>query len=315
MKRLNLNINGAKRGLPYPTKDLQVIVYNQTYEDGGTTYLRTSTGIGIPKVSGTGLDAIWDFSVLNDERFDKSNATYWGDSLDEYFYYNELRPYDAKLKDFHYKFLNEQVTFDNTCFLKAQATTETSNVIDNIDVLLIYSLSLIDNDLIKVKTYCDIQSFEEELNLNSECESLLNMFDFRMDAEYLETYESKTNVIKFTATGTSNCYFAFEKLNALSSGDIIKIQLSVFFGSGNILSDGMYIRDASNGEIFYRESVSLGEWVDIEVLDYEVQNNGGNVFYPYIYPDVSQLNTIGDVVYVNHYRVLKQYVDFYQKKN
>ena len=77
----------------------------------------------------------------------------------------------------------------------------------------------------------------------------------------------------------------------------------------------MYIRDASNGEIFYRESVSLGEWVDIEVLDYEVQNNGGNVFYPYIYPDVSQLNTIGDVVYVNHYRVLKQYVDFYQKKN
>ena len=60
---------GIGIGLPfnkrssYPTVGLDIIVYfNSTYEDGGTTYVQTSKGIGLPVISGTGLDRIIDYT-------------------------------------------------------------------------------------------------------------------------------------------------------------------------------------------------------------------------------------------------------------
>jgi len=171
---IGVGIGMKKRGLLYPTAGLQVIVYNQPYEEEGTTYLRTSIGVGIPKVSGTGNDTIWDFSVLNDDRFDKSNATYWGTTLDDWFYYDALNPYHSKLKDFHYKNLNAQVTFDNQMFLKAEASENTSNVLVKKDKLLIYEIEKDGNDLIKLRKYIGIQS-------SFIGENLFNNFDFEVD--------------------------------------------------------------------------------------------------------------------------------------
>src|SRR6056297_1548296 len=110
---------------PYPTAGLQVVVYaDSTYEEEGTTYLRTSIGVGIPKVSGTGNDTIWDFSVLNDARFDKGSYVGNAYGLPEYYdfpfvniYYDdtsETTRYYWKLTDFHYaNFLAQSLLLDN----------------------------------------------------------------------------------------------------------------------------------------------------------------------------------------------------------
>jgi hypothetical protein len=94
---------------PFPTADLS-FAWLGGYD--GDDLVNTK-GTNIPYVSGSGLDAIYDFSVLSDVRLDKSNATYWGASLNSWFYYNPLRPYDAKLKDYHYKYYFYQMASDN----------------------------------------------------------------------------------------------------------------------------------------------------------------------------------------------------------
>jgi hypothetical protein len=153
--KLGLSNNLVKSGMIklFPEEDLAFAWFGQ-YDD---TSLVNTLGSNIPYVSGSGLDAIYDFTILSDIRFDKSNATYWGESVDAYFYYDEENPYHAKLKDFHYKYLNAQVTFDNTFFLKAKATTDTSNTIDSIQALLIYSTTQEDANLSRLKTYIGIQ--------------------------------------------------------------------------------------------------------------------------------------------------------------
>src|SRR6056297_1647666 len=85
MLNLNLNINGAKKGLPYPLKDLTVHLTMQTYEDDGTTYYVNSRGPDIPVVGQDGGEDILDFSVLEDVRLDKSDATYWIQPLINWF--------------------------------------------------------------------------------------------------------------------------------------------------------------------------------------------------------------------------------------
>jgi hypothetical protein len=152
MLNINANINGARKGLLYPTAGLQVIVYNQPYEEEGTTYLRTSIGVGIPKVSGTGNDTIWDFSVLNDARFDKSNATYWGSTLGDWFYYDTFNPYHGKLKDFKYYELNNQVQSKNQIFAKSSYDSDGYIATDRI---LVYSEELISSNLNKALIYCN----------------------------------------------------------------------------------------------------------------------------------------------------------------
>jgi len=173
---LNANINGAKRGLPYPTAGLDVIVYNSTYEDGGTTYYRTSKGIGLPVISGTGLDTIIDFSVLlvggkKDLRFNKNayvGSSYTDDEGNPLpanynfpfvgIYYDSANPYYWKITDFAYAvILAQSLLVDNMFFLKATATTNTSNVIATWDKLFIYTTALADNNLTKIKNYIGIQ--------------------------------------------------------------------------------------------------------------------------------------------------------------
>jgi hypothetical protein len=135
-----------------PSTEGSVFYWTGKY-DG--TDLVNEVGTNVPLVSGTGLDAIYDFSVLNDDRFDKGAVIgnglglpeYYNSPLDPYFYYDgtsqTTRRY-WKLKDFHYFYVQQQTDItprllNNWAFLKASATTDTSNVLSSVSELVIYS--------------------------------------------------------------------------------------------------------------------------------------------------------------------------------
>lgn len=135
----------------------------------GGNLINTLGGTSIPYVSGTGLDQIFDFSVLNNDRFDK--GSYIGNSfgLPEYYNFPYVGIYyDAtsattrhywKITDFALAVFNAQsITLDNQIFLKALATTNTSNIIASWSELLIYSIALTGNNLSEMKTYIGIQN-------------------------------------------------------------------------------------------------------------------------------------------------------------
>ena len=192
---------GIGIGLPfnkrssYPTVGLDIIVYfNSTYEDGGITYIQTSKGIGLPVISGTGLNRIIDFSPLNDVRFDK--GSYVGNSYGLPATYNfpyvgiyydatsEATRYYWKSTDFAYAVILEQsLLVDNMFFLKATATTDTSNVLATVDRLFIYSTALAYNDLAKMKTYIGIQNdfYGDNIAINGGGESTTDWIDSNSD--------------------------------------------------------------------------------------------------------------------------------------
>src|SRR6056297_29582 len=129
----------------YPSADLEhQLNLNNTYESEGTTYVRNSSGTDIPVISGTGTDMILDMSVLEDDRFDKSNATYWIQPLNDWFYYDSENPYHYKLTDFHYRYWENAMASDNNfCFGKFTYDDES---IDSIQSVLIYSAIQTENN-------------------------------------------------------------------------------------------------------------------------------------------------------------------------
>lgn len=160
---------GKSGGSPFPTAGLTVYLTMQTYEDEGTTYYVNTKGNDVPVVGTDGGEDILDFSVLNDDRFNKGAVVgnaggfpeYWDSPWNAYFYYDDTSAatlYHWKIKDFHYAYILEQsASVDNVFFLKALATTDTSNVIASIQKLLIYSAAQTSTNLAKLKTYIGIQ--------------------------------------------------------------------------------------------------------------------------------------------------------------
>ena len=168
---LNLNINTnfarRRRGV-IPTENLQ---YNYSQSAEGADLVDSlGNGVDVPFVSGTGLDQLFDFSVLNDDRFDK--GSYLGNALalPEYYdfpyvgvYYDPTSATTRnywKLIDFAYAVILAQtydVAIQNNYFLKATATTDTSNVIDSVEELLIYSVAQVNGNLSQLKSYIGIQ--------------------------------------------------------------------------------------------------------------------------------------------------------------
>lgn len=156
---------GAKN---YPTQNLQGR-YVQLIE--GADLINTRGGVSIPYISGAGLDQIFDLSVLNDDRFDKGSYVGNAYGLPEYYNYpyvgiyyddtSETTRHYWKLTDFHYaNILAQTVDTDiqNNYFLKALATTDTSNTITSISELLIYSVAQTGAALTQLKTYIGIQA-------------------------------------------------------------------------------------------------------------------------------------------------------------
>ena len=248
MINLNINSNISKKATAsFPTAHLTCLLNMSTYESEGTTYYTNTKGNDIPVVSGTGLDIILDFSVLNDVRLDKSNSTYWGSSLNAYFYYDALNPYHFKLKDFHYKKFNAQVTFGNTCFLKANATSATNNVIESVQALAIYSVEQVDK-LARIKTFIGIQPYFES-------ENLVNNGTFDSETGWIlganwSILDGKLKAIEVAGGGTSLAYqtMNFDVGDSYRSkitmsddaGGTFKISMGGNSPSSNMSSNGVY---------------------------------------------------------------------------
>ncbi len=215
----------------FPTENLtgRYIQYSE-----GEDLIDLLGGVSIPFVSGSGLNQIFDFSVLNDDRFDKGARIgnslglpeYYNDPLDAYFYYDgtsqQTRRY-WKLKDFHYFYMQQQTDItprllNNWCFLKAKATSNTSNEINTIQELLIYStwiggtgdyVQVLNGEqteaaLTKLRKYIGIQDdfYGDELVLNSNLENWTND-----DPDiYTISNESVNNYITENANGARFVY-------------------------------------------------------------------------------------------------------------
>src|SRR6056297_3278543 len=168
MLNLNLNINGAKKGLPYPLKDLTVQLTMQTYEDDGTTYYVNLHGHDIPVVAQDGGEDILDFSVLEDDRFNKGAVVgnsegfpeYWDSPWNAYFYYDDTSAatlYHWKIKDFHYAMLQVQAdrsVLQDVFFLKSKGTE--TELVDSATGLYIYENAQTGNNLAKILNHCGI---------------------------------------------------------------------------------------------------------------------------------------------------------------
>jgi len=196
---------GGGVGASYPTENLDIIIYNTTYENGGTTYLKTSTDVGIPKVSGSGLDTIWDFSVLNDVRFNKSNAAYWGATLGDWFYNDTENPYHGKLKDYHYRELENQIESEsNTIFAKLIYEDE---VLQRVDRILVYESALTGNNLSKAQNFSRIFEYGNDYIYIGENEKALMLFlsgnfDFENNLLLDESINENNASIVQSACGT-----------------------------------------------------------------------------------------------------------------
>jgi hypothetical protein len=223
-----------------PTAD--VFLWTGKYDGNDLVNSKGANGI---YVSGTpfSLDAVYDFSGLNDERFNKLNATYWGSSIDPYFYLNPARPYDSKLPDFHYKFLNEQVTFDDTFYLKATATSDTSNVINGVQELHVFSTVQTGDNKSNLKTYIGLQPDhlgpEEVSNWDFSSSSNWNLGSgYTISGGFLVASGTGDQCTNITSFVLNELYLTEMKLVDVTQG-VIRPELGTTNGT-NRDADGVY---------------------------------------------------------------------------
>ena len=169
---LNFNYNLRKSGVLRPPNQSDLGFWWRGELDG--TDLVNTVGTNVPKVSGTGLDTIYDFGVLSDTRLDKGSYVGNAFALPENYdfpYPSEIYydPTNAttrsywKLPDFHYFFIQAQMDIapqliNNIYFLKANATTNTSNILDEVNELLIYDTEQTGNNVTTLKKYIGLQN-------------------------------------------------------------------------------------------------------------------------------------------------------------
>lgn len=201
--------------LKYPTTNL-VGRYVQVSE--GTDLINAKGGVSIPYISGSGLDQIFDFSVLGDVRLNKSNTTYWGSSINSWFYYNVSNPYHFKLKDFHYRYLEDQlINTTNRYFAKI---TYVNEVLLSVDELLIYSTEQIGESLLNIKSYIGIlQDFYGD--------NILVNGSFSVDSNWAKGsgWSISSGNAKRTNTGVSS---NLTQQNAITSAMYNKVFLTIF---------------------------------------------------------------------------------------
>lgn len=167
-----LNQKGLLKGFGLIVGERIPVIPDKFYWKGNYDGLNlvNEVGVNIPYVSGFGLDAVYDFGVLAGNEFDK--GSYLGNSFGlpeiyDFPYINGIY-YDPttaatrkhwKLTDFHYKFIENQFygTLNNIFFLKATATTDTSNIINGVQELAIFSTEQTGSILDKLKKYIGIQ--------------------------------------------------------------------------------------------------------------------------------------------------------------
>ena len=317
---------GMGAGLPYPTAGLDVVVYNTTYEDGGTTYLRMSTGVGVPLVSGTGLDAIWDFSVLNDLRFNKN--AYVGSSYTDDFgnplpanynfpyvgiYYDSANPYHWKITDFHYaNILAQSLLVDNMFFLKAKATTNTSNIIASWSELLIYSVTQTSDNLTKLKTYIGIQAdFYENVdfpNENFELGNFTNWAAKLTEGNIQITPISNTGNYAALIERTSGSNFSSIKLFrdfSLENNTTYKIS---FYSRGDGVNNGFWSLYNVGLSDYYKTYTGLSNSIVYTKTEYELLTTSTSARIQFVANNNSNLA----LLYYDDMSIEKKYQNYYK---
>jgi len=155
LKRFQPKLFGNKGGIPNPSD----AGFYWTGEYDGTDLVNRN-GTNVPLVSGSGLDAIYDFGVLGDARLDKGSYVGNAFALPENYdfpypseiYYNPATAATRKhwkLKDFHYRFIQTQMDIapqliNNIYFADLNYT---ATVLQNISQLIIYNTEQIGSDL------------------------------------------------------------------------------------------------------------------------------------------------------------------------
>ena len=161
MTNLNINSNIAQRKVSGVPNIADASFYWTGQYDG--TSLLNIKGANPTYVSGTGLDAIYDFSVLSDVRLNKnatinnilSLAEYYDPSFWTGIYLDTNNPYHWKLKDFHYRDIENQLaTLSNIFFAQA---TYSGTVLQSINSLVIYNTELETSNLSQALRYVKYQ--------------------------------------------------------------------------------------------------------------------------------------------------------------
>lgn len=208
----------------YPTENL-TFLWEGLYD--GTSLLNTK-GANPTYVSGAGLDAIYDFSVLNDERLDKSNTTYWGESLSAYFYYDAENPYHFKLTDFHYRYFEDQMESDNN-FAFGKLTYK-GTVLQSVDFIAIYSTGQVEDNLTALHTY--IKRLDTFYN---------NVYDSNF------ALETEDFIINTYGTGADEFYTLNNKLYIVDAG-ITSATKPILLKVNDILNEGDRVRITISGD-------------------------------------------------------------------
>src|SRR6056297_3637524 len=202
----------AGAGLPYPIEDLTANITMSTHEDDGTTFYVNSRGTDIPVVGTDGGEDILDFSVLEDDRFNKGAVVgnsegfpeYWDSPWNAYFYYDDTSAatlYNWKVKDFHYaKILEQSASVDNVFFLKAKATAETSNEISESYGLLVYENSLTDSNLTRLKSWIRVHTFY------GDNEPLNSYFDLDSEGDDVSHWVTAAAAVSFKQINNKGSY-------------------------------------------------------------------------------------------------------------
>lgn len=265
----NGNGIGSVRTYPYVTAGL-IGNYIQYSESGDLINLLG--GVSIPYVSGSGLDQIFDFSVLSDNRFDKGSYVGNAFGLPEYYnfpyvgiYYDstsETTRHYWKITDFGYAvILSQSLLVDNMFFLKAKATTNTSNVIASWSVLYIYSTALISDNLSKMKIYIGIQP---DFYYN-------NIFDPNIVSDINTSHTYDNGILKITPISLGNDRVSYEAVV-----DVLNIWFIVceFRSLGNNIPRVSLGGFGVPGQ--YYEGVASSEW---QKVYFKVTPNNINVVF------------------------------------
>jgi len=252
---LNSNLNwnlGRRAGGGYPVAGL-LARYTQS-ADGEDLVDQTGNSVDIPYVSGSGLDQIFNFGVLSGDHWDKGSYIGNGLGLPEIYdfpyigiYYDPTsattRKY-WKLTDFAYAVILNQTLdtdYQNIYFLKALATTNTSNVIDTIQELLIYLVKQIDPQLSQLKNYIGIQNdfYSDNLVINGDFE-----IDTNVDG-LADGWNSITAAATTIITGSGHPTKA-QRLVASASAGVFLIQAENILKAGCTYDIELYTRSNYN---------------------------------------------------------------------
>lgn len=295
---INANIIGnvvQRRGFVPPNYSDLKFLWNGAY-DG--TSLKNLVGNNPTYVSGTGLDAIYDFGVLTGDEFDK--GSYIGNSLGlpeiyDFPYPSEIY-YDPtsattrkywKLKDFHYFWIQKQMDItpqvnNNIFFLKAKATTDTSNILASISALYIYGNEQTGADLTRLKREIGIQP-------DFYGDDLLTGYDFT--SGWLSADATINNSNQFTANANGGRIYKTSNIYCVGCTYRIHVSGSVSIG---------YIRHREVNGSIYSEQLS-GNYDDVFAF---TSLKGKS--------PLLEANTSGAVVVVNTFVIQMLYQNYYK---